>query len=68
MNSQNIDADFSDITRKTGKKDFLQESNKKNTNHPNIVKIKKKKKDKAPIFHFQLCSCKVDNRIRKLDS
>ena len=44
MNSQNIDADVSDITRKTGKKDFLQESNKKNTNHPNIVKIKKKKK------------------------
>ena len=68
MNSQNIDDDYSDITRKTGKKDFHQGSNKKYTNHPNIVKIKKKKNDKAPVFHFQLCSCKADNKIRKLDS
>ena len=59
MNSQNIDADVSDITRKTGKKDFLQESNKKNTNHPNIVKIKKKKKIKHQSFIFSCVPVKL---------
>ena len=59
MNSQNIDADVSDITRKTGKKDFLQESNKKNTNHPNIVKIKKKKMIKHQSFIFNSVPVKL---------
>ena len=42
MHSQKIDDDFSDTTRKTGKKDLLQGSNKKYTNHLNIMNIEKK--------------------------
>ena len=59
MNSQNIDDDYSDITRKTGKKDFHQGSNKKYTNHPNIVKIKKKKMIKHQSFIFNYVPVKL---------
>lgn len=55
-------------TRQTGNIDFIQGINKNCTNHQNIIQIKRKVNDKAPVSSFQLCSCKVDNEIRKLDS
>ena len=43
-------------------------NNKEYINHPNIMKIKRKINDTAPVFYFQLCSSKVDLKIQKLDS
>ena len=57
-----------DITRKTGRIGFFRETNKEYTNHPNKMKIKRKINNAAPAFPFQLCSCRVDNKIQKLDS
>lgn len=58
----NIDDDLIDITRKTGKINFLRGTNKKYINNPNKMKITRKVNDTAPVFSFQLCSCKFDNK------
>ena len=57
-----------DITRKTRKVNLFPETNKEYTNNTNKLKIKRKKNDIAPVFSFQVCSRKVDNKIQKLDS
>ena len=62
VNIFNIDDDLNDITRKTGKINFLRGTNKKDINSPNKMKITRKVNDTAPAFSFQLCSRKVDNK------
>ena len=56
------------IIRKTIKIDLFWGTDEEYTNHPNKMKIKSKMNDTAPVFSFQLCSSKVQNKIQNLDS
>ena len=46
-------------TRQTGNIDLLQGINKKYTNHQNIIQIKRKVNDKAPVFSFNYVPAKL---------
>ena len=55
------------LSEEQARQTFFGGTNKENTNHLNKIKIKRKMNDAAPLLSFQLCSCKVDNKIQQLD-